>query len=941
MTDLTQLPSARRLQPAAQARLLKRRHAAEFRFRAYGVLAIAVAVTALVVLLWTVLSNAGGAFTKHYLTTTVPLDPARIVREDTPDRATDPEGFAAEVASNQGGFFRSLQAAFYERYPNAAERPLRTQMNGMVARLAVQPLAREVAANPDLIGQRIEVRLPVSDDVDLYLKGNVTAQRQIAGGGTVSVSDAVGTVELAAAPGTFAGLLAEVKSDLRARAALEQAGRTQDGLALSRLADDEAEAAARTSALTSATDAEVSAGAERLLARQPVRDVRLARLAGELSMGSETARAALKTELATLLSAAATTARRDAATLERNAARYDRRALQASERGDPRARGKRETATSAAVAADRREAEAAILAERATALAGAEDATVRLELAAALNFAPGDRLQLLQALAAAQAAGDLVPPPPPVEAPVPEAPEVEVAPVEAPAGPPAEAFPEPAVPLVTATRAALEQALARVLGPDVASATREAELARAQRTRLEATLAALPTTATEHREVLERVLEQLSEIATRAEENAAELNARIAGLSEMPGDELGTEAEFALGTDLGGPLEVAYTLGAQGSGDAANLRALLLAGQAAQTARLASDRESVEIRRDAREEYVAELLARADNTTGAETLDRDMASYLVSVGGMVVRVETLTSDAATGFVLIPPAPGEAMPNGANWSVLRIAEAENNRNISDAQIAWTRAMVDAGMIKSGINAELLTKADSNDPELAGALGAVVGSLLTMLVTMLLAVPVGILAAIYLEEFAPRNRLTEIIEININNLAAVPSIVFGLLGLAVFLNFLGLPRSSPLAGGLVLALMTMPTVIIAARAALKAVPPSIREAALGVGASRTQAVFQHVLPLAMPGILTGTIIGMAQALGETAPLLLMGMVAFVAEVPQGLTDSATVLPVLVFQWATRSFRAWEPMTAGAIVLLLVFMILMNALAVVLRRRFERRW
>ena len=212
---------------------------------------------------------------------------------------------------------------------------------------------------------------------------------------------------------------------------------------------------------------------------------------------------------------------------------------------------------------------------------------------------------------------------------------------------------------------------------------------------------------------------------------------------------------------------------------------------------------------------------------------------------------------------------------------------------------------------------------------------------MLVTLVLCLPIGVAAAIYLEEFAPKNRWTDIIEVNINNLAAVPSIIFGLLGLAIFLNFFGLPRSAPLVGGLVLALLVLPTIIIASRAALKAVPPSIREAALGVGASHQQAVFHHVLPLAMPGVLTGTIIGMAHALGETAPLLLIGMVAFIVDVPGGVTDAATVLPVQIFLWSDLPEVGFQAKTSAAIIVLLMFLLIMNGLAILLRKRFERRW
>ena len=217
----------------------------------------------------------------------------------------------------------------------------------------------------------------------------------------------------------------------------------------------------------------------------------------------------------------------------------------------------------------------------------------------------------------------------------------------------------------------------------------------------------------------------------------------------------------------------------------------------------------------------------------------------------------------------------------------------------------------------------------------------GSLLTLMITLLLSFPIGVMAAIYLEEFAPKNKWTDLIEVNINNLAAVPSIVFGLLGLAMFLNFFGLPRSAPLVGGMVLALMTLPTIIIASRSALKAVPPSIREAALGLGASPLQVVTHHVLPLAMPGILTGTIIGMAQALGETAPLLMIGMVAFIVDVPGGFTDPATVLPVQIYLWADNPERAFLERTSAAIMALLTFLIFMNIVAIILRKKFERRW
>ena len=262
-------------------------------------------------------------------------------------------------------------------------------------------------------------------------------------------------------------------------------------------------------------------------------------------------------------------------------------------------------------------------------------------------------------------------------------------------------------------------------------------------------------------------------------------------------------------------------------------------------------------------------------------------------------------------------------------------------ISDIQVKLIDKLKADDAIRVSFNTTFFTASDSREPEQAGIIGAITGSVLTMLVTLILSLPIGIGAAIYLEEFAPQNRLTDFIEININNLAAVPSIVFGLLGLAVFINFFGVPRSAPLVGGLVLSLMTLPTIIISSRAAIKSVPPSIKEAALGIGASHMQTVFHHTLPLAMPGILTGAIIGMAQALGETAPLLMIGMVAFIVDIPGGVLDSATVLPVQIYLWSDSPERAYTALTAATILVLLGFLAVMNILAVILRKKFERRW
>jgi len=293
--------------------------------------------------------------------------------------------------------------------------------------------------------------------------------------------------------------------------------------------------------------------------------------------------------------------------------------------------------------------------------------------------------------------------------------------------------------------------------------------------------------------------------------------------------------------------------------------------------------------------------------------------------------ETITLDAPVGDT------ADLYYKGHNGR--EIAEAD--RTLTDQQLMLLDRMEEKGLVRSGFNTGLFTRSDSTQPEIAGLLGAIVGSAMMLLVTGILAVPIGVMTAVYLEEFAPQNRFTNFIEVNINNLAAVPSIIYGLLGLAVFINWMGLPRSSPLVGGLVLALMALPTIIIATRSSLKAVPPSIREAALGVGASRTQAVFHHVLPLAMPGVMTGTIIAMAHALGETAPLLMIGMIAFVPGVPETITSAASTLPTQIFIWENASERAFHERTAAAIIVLLAFMIVMNALAIFMRSRFERRW
>jgi phosphate transport system permease protein len=336
----------------------------------------------------------------------------------------------------------------------------------------------------------------------------------------------------------------------------------------------------------------------------------------------------------------------------------------------------------------------------------------------------------------------------------------------------------------------------------------------------------------------------------------------------------------------------------------------------------------------------AALQARIDSVGSEEALDDKLPSQLIAINGGMVRLTKLSASTATGTVLLPLQSTSSSAAG-NWKIVTYVTPEGGRRINDWVVTWLERLKEKGLVERTFNWSFFTSGDSREPELAGIRGALVGSALTLLVTLVLCLPIGIAAAIYLEEFAPKNWLTEVVEVNINNLAAVPSIVFGLLGLAMFLNFMGLPRSAPLVGGLVLALLVLPTIIISSRAALKAVPPSIKEAALGVGASHQQAIFHHVLPPAMPGVLTGTIIGMAHALGETAPLLMIGMVAFIVEPARSITDAATVLPVQIFLWADLPEIAFQAKTAAAIMVLLVFLFVMNGTAIYLRKRFERRW
>jgi phosphate transport system permease protein len=458
---------------------------------------------------------------------------------------------------------------------------------------------------------------------------------------------------------------------------------------------------------------------------------------------------------------------------------------------------------------------------------------------------------------------------------------------------------------------------------------------------------------------------QLNEILSSGA--ADELREAVSGNPGLVGQTVEARLLLSDNADLylkGVETEIASAAGTKGmatpTGTAGEIKVLLSANDLAGT--LASVKTALAVRAEALEdqanaleqsgrkgveESIGELRAQAKalrgrhgNADAAETLDGTMPSRLIAINGGLVKITTLSSSEATGEALVPLASADDAKPGT-WQIVTYETPEDSRNINDRSIAILETLRSQGRIERSFNTLFFTSGDSREPELAGIRGALVGSFLTLLVTIGLCLPIGVMAAIYLEEFAPKNRFTDFVEININNLAAVPSIVFGLLGLAVFLNFIGLPRSAPLVGGLVLALLVLPTIIIASRAALRAVPPSIREAALGVGASKQQAILHHVLPLAMPGIMTGTIIGMAHALGETAPLLLIGMVAFIVDVPKSFSEAATVLPVQIFLWSDLPEPAFQAKTAAAIIVLLAFLFLMNGTAIWLRRKFERRW
>lgn len=879
--------------PAALKRL-KRRYREEGRFRAYGLAAIAFAILSLAVLMISIIGESVSAFTKHELSVDVMIDPAVV----DPTGKRDP----AVLSKNVSAFSDLVRDNLKHRFPDAADdRALRRQLNRMVSTLAGTDLAKRAAENPGLIGQTAKVAVPVSDLIDLYLKGLITDERIVKGGAEATVSRVGGEVTVRA-PGGFAEVYEDLADRLRAEAKTKADAAEVSQLAIERTNVRIEELSVRREELARADAGRIVSEAETYMATGDERDVALARAAGAGDAN------ALRAAVEARLREDAATANKEADELLNKGASYSKKAVDAEANGEPTAETRRIQAETAYLAGDKRRVDAKLLVERADAV----KATLPDLVVSQTALTVGRPLASLGMLA--------------------------------------EAVSPQAVAAVNLQEIEAAKALVRDQERRIALLVEEVgtlkPIAGARSKSLEAT--AIPQ-AQSRLARLNRDLETLIATSLRLQSITtgmpydpapADGAAPDAAAPAEPFDPIAfveAERQAQLGLDLGGPIAAAFALGKK---DDVALKALMVAHVDLDLAGARRDAERLTRKKDRDTQLADGVLARLSSPGVPITPDQFSPSLLVEINGGVVKALTISPDEIAGEMLIPLTSNSVAASGA-WQVRELEVAEADRMVTDRQAAWANALSDSGEIKSVINFDLITKADSTYPELAGLAAALAGSFWIMLVTLALSLPIGVAAAIYLEEFAPRNRITDFIEVNINNLAAVPSIVFGLLGAAVFINFFDLPRSAPLVGGLVLSLITLPTIIIATRAALGAVPPSIREGALAVGASLPQTVFHHVLPLAAPGVLTGAIIGLARALGETAPLLLIGMVAFVADPPDGPLDSATALPVLVYKWSSAAERAWQPMTSAAIVVLLVFMFAMNALAVYLRRRLERRW
>lgn len=899
---------------AAAEKRLKRRYREEARFRAYGIGAIGLALLALVVLLGSIVGESISAFTKHEIRVELTLDPTKV--DPAGDR--DPARISANVAAFSGLFRQELA----ERFPEGAEdRDIRRQLNRIVSTLAAEDLTHKVAGDPSLIGQTLMASAPVSDTADLYLKGMVTEESLQAGAAEARITR-TGSGVAVEAPGGFADSYEIVVRAIRAEADASSAAAERSAVSIARSEQRLATLEGRRAASLAADPAATRAAANAEIEAAEAAHVELARAAG--AQDAKRLRAALDSGFAT----ARETLDKESRELARKAARYAEQSAEAMRKGEPSAETRRLQAEAAFLAADRKQVDARRLAEIQASLAGQDirQLTATASLLAGRPLAPLAPLTLETGRTEAAMEVNRV--------------EVEAAEAALADQVRRVALLQAAVAELKSVSAQRAQALEDVAGE--AAQSRLARLERELESRREAgaLLAAFASPAVAPSATPPVDGAALDSDPADAAPADAEAPAPVAAPTQADRD---TEIAGQLGLDLGGTLGLAHATGAAEAGrpgaDAA-LKALMSARVNLEIGTVSDDIERLK-RKQARDAATAGDINARIATQGAPLdLGEFSPSVLVAVDGGVVKAVRLTPDRAEGSELIALKGGSSAGAG-DWSVRTLETPEADRLVNDRQVAWLNALRDEGAIVRVANLDLLTKADSTYPELAGLAAAIAGSFWIMIVTLVLSLPIGVMAAIYLQEFAPKNRFTDFIEVNINNLAAVPSIVFGLLGAAVFINFFGLPRSAPLVGGLVLSLITLPTIIIATRAALAAVPPSIREGALAVGASLPQAIFHHVLPLAAPGIMTGAIIGLARALGETAPLLLIGMVAFVADPPSDMFESATALPVLVYKWSSSAERAWQPMTSAAIIVLLVFLFAMNALAVYLRRRLERRW
>jgi phosphate ABC transporter permease subunit PstA len=903
--------------PAALKRLRKR-YREEGRFRAYGLAAIIFAIASLVVLLVSIVSESVSAFTKHELSLELTIDPAVV----DPTGKRDP----AVLAKNVSAFSDLVRDSLKHHFPEASgDMALRRQLNRMVSTLAGADLAKKAAANPAMIGQKTKVVAPVSDVIDLYLKGLITDERVLLGNAAASVSH-IGNEATVRAAGGFKIAYDDLVDRLRDEAESKNEAAAVSQVSVDRVTAQLAERETRRADLAAADLARITTEASEIAGQGKADDIALLRLAGAINASGDLA--PLRTALAKRLNDEAARVEKEANDLLARGANYASKAAEAEKSGEPTAETRRIQAETAYLASDRRRVDATLLKERAGRVSGMGSG----EMIATLALITGRPVAPIAELTAAGAAD--------TKRAVMQVNQAEIAAADLAAQDQQERIAKltEAAAVLKSTAPKRANAVEKTAIP--AAKSRLTRLARDSETRRRTggQLAGLipfdaPATAPAQPTPAAPTLPSAPSLAPDPAPAAAPVDGATL---------VATERVAQLGLDLGGAQAIAFALGAAEAkvpNSEGALKALILAHADADIAKTRADIERLTRKRERDTQLANNVLALIGTAGAAITPDEFSPSLLVEINGGVVKAKRIAPDEIAGDILIPISDGAAQ--SGQWRMRELKVAEADRLVTDRQAAWANALKASGEIRSVANIDLLTKSDSTYPELAGLAAALAGSFWIMAVTLLLSLPIGVAAAIYLEEFAPRNRITDFIEVNINNLAAVPSIVFGLLGAAVFINFFDLPRSAPLVGGLVLSLITLPTIIIATRAALGAVPPSIREGALAVGASLPQTVFHHVLPLAAPGIMTGAIIGLARALGETAPLLLIGMVAFVADPPDGPMDSATALPVLVYKWSSSAERAWQPMTSASIIVLLVFMFAMNALAVYLRRRLERRW